>query len=73
MEILLLLVRFHENQSSSLANAQNWLLSFLCEQSRVSRSVFLDLMRSEVTLSAREALSYGIVQKIVTEDEFYMI
>ncbi len=62
-----------EEMRRNLANAQSWLLSFLCEQSRVSRSVFLDLMRSEVTLSAREALNYGIVQKIVTEDEFHMI
>ena len=57
--------RWHDQQAS----AQSWMLSFIARQTGLPSGRFVDLMRNEVTLSAQEAQRYGIVHRIVTEDE----
>ncbi|MCG2696635.1 hypothetical protein L6270_01195 [Candidatus Parcubacteria bacterium] len=58
-----------EEERIRMRNAQNWMLAFISEQSGISRSTFLSLMRAEATLSAREAVHYGLAHRIVSEDE----
>ncbi|KKW29886.1 MAG: hypothetical protein UY72_C0030G0009 [Candidatus Uhrbacteria bacterium GW2011_GWD2_52_7] len=49
--------------------AQNWFLGFMARETQLPTSTFLNLMRDEATLDAREARRYGIVHEIVSEDE----
>ncbi len=49
--------------------AQRWMLSFVQQETGLSPGVFADLMKSEVTLTAKEAVRYGVVHRIVSEDE----
>ena len=50
--------------------AQGWFLGFIAEKTQLPASVFLNLMRSEATLTAREAVRYGIVHEILPEGAF---
>jgi ATP-dependent protease ClpP protease subunit len=50
--------------------AQGWFLSFMKEQTGIPTATLLNFMRSKATLSAREALHYGIIHEIVPEDEY---
>lgn len=52
-----------------MSAAQNWMLSFIYERTGLSAGRFMDLMRAEATLTAREARQYGIVHEIVSLDE----
>ncbi len=45
--------------------AQAWFTHFISAQTGFPASTFLNLMRAEATLSAREAVRYGIVHEIV--------
>lgn len=55
---------------NNMKAAQSWFLRFLSDTTRVSTSTFLDLMRNEATLSAREAMRYNIVHEVVPHDLF---
>lgn len=59
-----------ENLHRRLADAQSWMLSFIAEQTGLSSGTFINLMRNNVTLSAPEALRYGVVHRIISQDEF---
>ncbi|MFA5841644.1 MAG: ATP-dependent Clp protease proteolytic subunit [Candidatus Paceibacterota bacterium] len=52
-----------------MAAAQAWMLRFIRQQTGLSAGTFANLMRGEVTLSAREAVQYGIVHRVVSYDE----
>lgn len=58
----------YEEWKKNLRFAQFWFLDFITRKTGISSSVFLALMRSEVTLSAREAVHYGIAHEIVPTD-----
>lgn len=62
-----------EEWRNQMRNAQNWMISLVSSQSGIPPSTFLNLMRAEATLSAREAVHYGIAHRIMSEDEFYSI
>jgi ATP-dependent protease ClpP protease subunit len=49
--------------------AQRWFVHFIEERTGVRSQVFLNLMRSEATLSATEAVRYGIAHEIRNERE----
>jgi ATP-dependent protease ClpP protease subunit len=53
-----------------MKRAQQWLLDFMSQKSGVPASTFLNLMRSEATLTAHEARRYGIVHEILPETLF---
>lgn len=55
-----------------MKNAQNWMISYISQISGISKSLFLELMQKEVTLNAKEAVYYGIAQKIVNPQTLYM-
>lgn len=59
-----------EEFQRQMNNAQNWMLSFISQRTNTEPSIFLDLMRQEVTLSAQEAVYYGLASRIISEDEF---
>lgn len=50
-----------------MALAQRWFVHFIQERTGLSSGVFLNLMRSEATLSASDALRYGIVHRVHEE------
>lgn len=52
-----------------MRNAQSWFLSFVGQQTGMSSPIFLNLMRDNAVLNAREAVRYGLVHKIMSEDE----
>ncbi len=52
-----------------LKNDQWWMMKFAAERTGVHGSTFLNLMRSEATLNANDALRYGLIHRIVSEDE----
>ena len=52
----------------SMQAAQNWFLIFVSQRTGVPIPTFLSLMRSEATLSANEAIRYGIAHEVVPED-----
>jgi len=58
-----------EEERRRMKNTQSWMLSFISEQSGIPQSTFLSLMRSEATISASEAVHYGLARRIVSEDE----
>ena len=62
-----------EERLLGLRNAQSWMLSFMRERTGLPTSVFLDLMRNEVVLSAKEAVHFGLVHRVVSEDELNYI
>ncbi|MCB9798520.1 ATP-dependent Clp protease proteolytic subunit [Candidatus Nomurabacteria bacterium] len=45
--------------------AQSWFLQFIARRTGVRPAVFLDLMRQEATLNAREAVHYGIIHEVL--------
>jgi len=49
--------------------AQRWFVQFIQGRTGVPASTFLNLMRSEATISPHEALRYGIVHEIVSAYE----
>lgn len=57
----------YEEWLHSLRLAQQWFVDFISQQIGVSAAVILDLMRQEATLSAREAVRYGIIHEILPE------
>lgn len=62
-----------EEELQRMRNAQNWMLEFISRQTRMPKVRFLNLMRAEATLSAREAVQYGIVHRIVPEEELFLL
>lgn len=60
---------FFEEWSRELRNAQSWFLRYIQQQSRIDASTILNLMRNEVTLSAKEAVCYGFAQRIAYEED----
>lgn len=58
-----------QEQLRRLRNAQSWTLSFIQENTGLPRATFLDLMRSEAVLSAKEAVRYRVAHKVVSKDE----
>lgn len=52
---------------SSMREAQAWFVDFISRETGVPTGTFLNLMRSEATLSARDALRYNIIHEIVPE------
>lgn len=60
----------YEEWKRNLRFAQNWFVDFINRKTGVPASMFLSLMRSEATLSAREAVHYGISHEVVPEDYF---
>ena len=52
----------------SMKAAQSWFIHYVSRQSGISIPTFLSLMRSEATLSAREALRYGIAHRLIHSD-----
>ncbi len=57
--------RWHDQ----LLRGQAWMLRFISEQTGLPQALFVKLMRDNVTLSAREAVQYGIVHRVISEDE----
>ena len=53
--------------------AQTWFLQFISEATLVPIPTFLSFMRGNTTLSAREAQRYGIVHRVISEDELRSI
>lgn len=53
--------------------AQSWFLNFMATKTQLPTNVFLDLMRNEATLSAREAVRYGIVHRVLSERQLEQI
>lgn len=49
--------------------AQGWMLSFIQERTGLNAGVFANLMHAEATLSGREALRYGIVHRVISEEQ----
>ena len=47
-------------------SAQDWFVEFISRKTGLSRSLFLNLMRSEATLSSGEAIHYGIANRAVS-------
>ncbi len=60
----------YEEWKRNLQFAQFWFVDFITRKTGVSSSVFLSLMRGEATLSARDAVHYGIAHEIVPTDYF---
>jgi ATP-dependent protease ClpP protease subunit len=56
---------FFEEWLRRMRMAQNWFIGFIAEKTGIRPAVFLDLMRQNATLDAREAVQYGIVHQIV--------
>lgn len=56
---------FLEEWLRRMQMAQNWFISFIAEKTGLSPAIFLDLMRQNATLDARDAVHYGIVHQIV--------
>jgi ATP-dependent protease ClpP protease subunit len=54
-----------EEWGHQMRTAQAWFVRFIAEQTRVPPDVFLNLMREEATLNAREAMHLGIVHEII--------
>ncbi len=52
-----------------MRNAQDWYISFICQRAKITKAALTSLMRAEATLSAREAVRYGIAHRIVSSDE----
>ncbi len=55
---------------NNMRAAQSWFIQFLSDNTGVSTSTFLDLVRSEATLTAKEALRYNIIEQIVYPGQF---
>lgn len=55
---------YYEAWLSSMREAQSWFARFLREQTDVDVGMFLQLMRANVILTAREAMRYGIVHTV---------
>ncbi len=55
----------YQEWRQSMKMAQAWFARFISTQTGLPASTFLNLMRAEATLSAREAVRYGIVHEIV--------
>lgn len=58
-----------EEWVQAVRNAQGWFLDFMRQATGLLPSIFLDLMRANATLSAAEAIRYGIVHHIVPDPE----
>jgi ATP-dependent protease ClpP protease subunit len=56
---------------NQMALAQRWFIHFIHERTGLSSNVFLNLMRSEATLSASDALRYGIVHRVRQDQEVF--
>lgn len=54
-----------------MKSAQSWFIQFISETTRVPAPTFLDLMRCNATLSARDAVRYGLAQSIVAHDQLH--
>lgn len=52
-----------------MRNAQSWFLSFVGQQTGMSPPIFLNLMRDNAVLSAKEVVRYGLVHQIMSEGE----
>ncbi len=50
---------------ANMKAAQHWLLSFLTRKTNIPNGTFLNLMRNKVTLTAWDAMQYGIVTEII--------
>lgn len=61
---------FLEHWYSQMVSAQSWMFSFIAKQTGFPPGRFVNLMRNNVTLSAREAVQYGVVQRIISADEY---
>ncbi len=55
-----------EQYLEKMQSAQRWFVSYLASLTGVPTGTFLNLMREEVTLSAREARQHNIVHQIVS-------
>lgn len=51
---------------SQMKAAQAWFLHFLREKTGIPTGTFLNLMRNEATLTAKDAVRYGIVHEIIS-------
>lgn len=58
---------FYEEWLIQMRKAQEYFLNYLSRATGCSVSFFLRLMREEVTLSAQDAMRYGIVHRIISE------
>lgn len=58
---------FYKEWLRKMRAAQNWFLYFLREKTGLPQATFLNLMRREVTLSAQEAVRYGIAHEVVSK------
>ncbi len=59
---------FYQEWRNQMRAAQNWFLRFVAERTGVPVPLFLGLMRSNATLSSREAVHYGIAHEVVPQD-----
>ncbi len=53
-----------------MRDAQAWFLHFLARETGVPTGTFLNLMRANAILSAKEAIQYGIIHTIVDYGEY---
>jgi len=60
---------FLKQWHDQLRRGQEWMLDFMSKQTGLPSSLFLNLMRGNATLSAREAVQYGIVHRVISEEE----
>jgi ATP-dependent protease ClpP protease subunit len=60
---------FIQEWYNRMRNAQGWFLQFIGQQTGMSPPIFLNLMRENAVLSAREAVRYGLVHQIMSESE----
>ncbi len=61
---------FLEEWRRQMRAAQAWFVEFLARRLDMPPSTILQLMRSEATLDARDALRYGIVHQIVPHEQY---
>lgn len=52
-------------------NVQSALISFVKKRSRMSPETIFKLMKNEVTLSAKEAVHYGLADEVISGKEVY--
>lgn len=58
----------YQQWKRNMKAAEAWFLDFMSQRTGLRPAVFQNLMRKEVTLSARDAVHYGIVHEIVPSD-----
>jgi len=58
----------YQDWMQQMRSAQRWFLEFMSQKSGVPTATILKLMRAEATLSAREAIHYGIAHGFASKD-----